>query len=220
MSNLTDFFPAASGGGDSAIVTDPSKLTAVSSWGDGVTIKDDNTPRYSNTNTFWDNLAKAGSNAQVTASNVYQTIVDITGSGHFYYSVSPGGFGNSIVTARFTVDGVVTEIPMTINRYSNTSDGRAIIGPYTVGVSSGSSNNIGWNMNQGDYGHELNRTYFLPASSENYQVRNIGLLRPDFFLFHGAPKLRFETDFKLEYKTDDFSSSNYRHFTGAVYKLD
>jgi len=220
MSNLTDFFPAASGGGDSAIVTDPSKLTAVSTWGDGVTIKDDNIPRYSNSSLFWDNLAKAGSNAQVTASNVYQTVVDITGSGHFYYSVSPSGLGNSIVTARFTVDGVVTEIPMTINRYNQTSDGRAIIGPYTAGVNSSSSTNIGWNMNQGDYGHELNRTYFLPASSENYQVRGIGLLRPDFFLFHGAPKLRFETDFKLEYKTDDFSSSNYRHFTGAVYKLD
>jgi hypothetical protein len=220
MSNLTDFFPAASGGGDSAIVTDPSKLTAVSSWSDSVTIKYTNALYYSNSSGFWDNLEKAGTRAVITAANVYTTIVDITGSGHFYYSVSPGGSGISTVTARFTVDGVVTEIPMTVNRYSSTSDGRAIIGPYTAGSSGSTSTMVGWNQNQGDYGHEVNRTYFEPASSENYQVRGIGLLRPDFFLFHGAPKLRFETDFKLEYKTTAFSAASYRNFTGAVYKLD
>ena len=221
MSNLTDFFPAATGGGDSAIVTDPSKLPAVSTWSNTLQTKYDNNPYASSTSQFWETIEHSGARAVMVSNNAYRTVVDLTGSGYFYYGVSPCGSGNSIVTARFTVDGVVTEIPMTLNKYSATSNGRALFGAYTAGTSnSASSTIVGWNQAGGDYGYEINRTNFSPLASENYQVKGIGLLRADFFNFPGAPKLRFETDFKLEFKIPVVNSASYGNFTGAVYKLD
>lgn len=220
MSNLTDFFPAASGGGDSVIVTNPLKLPRVASWANNCYSKYDNNNYASSTGQFWSNMQQFGSRNTISVSDVYTTTAEVTGSGYFYYSVSPCGYLNSTVTARFTIDGVVTEIPMTVNKFNTSYEGRAIIGAYTAGSSNSSTTIVGWNQFAGDYGQEDNRTNFSSTSSENYQTRYVGLYRPDAFQFPGIPKLRFETDFKLEYKSSAQHTTNYGQYSAAVYKLD
>ena len=218
MSNLTDFFPVPTGGGDSAIVTDPTKLPFICTrqW---AFAKKDSAIKYSGASEFWEVVENYGVRAVTTASDTYKTVADVTGSGYFNYSISPAGLGTTVVTAKFTIDGVVTEIPLTINKYSGYSGGRAIIGAYCVGRGSQSTGDyVGFGSYGGDSGYIPNGAEF-PTSGE-YQASNITLLRPDFFNFPGAPKLRFETSFKLEYKTANWSSADYANFTGVSYKLD
>lgn len=219
MSNLTDFFPVPTGGGDSAIVTDPTKLPFIctTSW---VFSKKDNVSKYSGGNEFWEVVENYGVRAVMpTTSDTYKTVADVTGSGYFNYSISPASATtNGIVTARFTIDGVVTEISLAVNKYGGYTTGRAIIGAYCVGRASSINETVGFGNYSSDVGYVPNQAKF-PTSGE-YQSTNITILRPDFFNFPGAPKLRFETSFKLEYKTSNYSSADYNNYTGVSYKLD
>jgi hypothetical protein len=221
MSNFTDFFPAASGGAE--IITDPKALPIVSS--KVIYLKDANTNLWGATNTsFWENnrvITSFGSGrVLVNAANTYYTICDLTGSGYFYNAISPSNPNSpTVVTMRFTVDDVITEFSSTLyeNRY------RVFVGAHQLGAP----------MNNQSYGNPGYGSYYDAQGGAGYNqyptevstslandATAICIYTIDAWKSLPLPKLRFETNFKLEMKSTQFSSSEESRNAWAGYKLD
>ena len=221
MSNLTDFFPVPTGGGDSAILTDPNKMPKIVMQHGGYVKRDTSLQEINaNTGAGEEVLISYGTVANVTASDTYYTIADVTGSGYLYWCLSSTQqlSQNDTVTIKITLDGVATEISGTINQYSSSDGGRLFIGAYTVQPqSTNESGTLAHNgSNDQPYRTDGRNIY---STSEIDTRRQVGIPGTDFYQFTGVPKLRFETSLKVEAKIGNYQASFIR-FAAAAYKLD
>ena len=219
MSNFTDFFPVSTGGGDSAIVTDPNKLPKIIFDGDSDCIRYNN-GNISSTSSNWSAaIGKYGSKANIIGDNTYVTVVNVTGSGYLNWCVSSttDTASNVIATIKITVDGNVSEISGTINQRSSGDKDRFLIGAYTAGLGGNTSGSSSYNSGN-DQGAKDPYSSF-PASGIQRESR-IGILRPDAFNFPGMPKLKFETDLKVEMKISSYIPNGTFRIGAVSYRLD
>jgi len=220
MSNFTDFFPAASGGAE--IITDPKALPIVSA--KVIYLKDVSAIKRGVTQSeFWSNrvISSFGSGTVfVNGANTYFTICDLTGPGYFYNAISPSNPNSpTVVTMRFTVDDVVTEFSSTLyeNRY-RVFVGAHQLGAPAVGESEGGPGYGSYNDAQGGTGYNQ-----YPAEVSTSLANNataVSMYTIDAWKSLALPKLRFETNFKLEMKSTQFSAVEESRNAWAGYKLD
>lgn len=220
MSNFTDFFPAASGGAE--IITDPKALPIVSA--KVVYLKKSSGSKWGfTTNEFWDNrvISSFGSGLVfVNGANTYFTICDLTGPGYFYNAISPSNpNASTVVTMRFTVDDVITEFNTTLyeNRY------RVFVGAHQLGAPM--TNESYGNPGYGSYydaqgGSGYNQYPAEVSTSLANDATAVSMYTIDAWKSLPLPKLRFETNFKLEMKSTQFSSAELSRNAWAGYKLD
>ena len=216
MSNLTDFFPSSSASGGN-IITDPNELIQVTTYDNTLYGQYSGGVYSSDRSQFWSIFNTSGVKTNITAANTYTTLVDVTGSGHFHYAISPSTGAIGTVTAKFTVDGTVTEITTTVNKFNSGTRGRALFGMYLAGHSPSATTTLGWGEFT-DNGTVPNNSSF-PTNGE-YQASGRTIMTPDYFNFPNAPKLRFETDFKLEFKASIYNTTSSNNTCAAHYKMD
>ena len=146
MNDLTDFFPAASGGG-SGVTSDPNDLHRTyvhpnSLYSGGST--------YSSQSTFWVTAMPVFGTKGLTTNNLtlpsdstaYATMIDVTNTGKggtLQTVVGPGHYNTSNpsvpndVTFKFTIDGTVTEIVSQGSTTSDVTQDRPILGAVVPG---------------------------------------------------------------------------------------
>jgi len=193
MANLSDFLPAAGGGGP--FVTDPNELPKLLLYNggylrlnyDGVSYTE-----YDNTSAFWTYFAYTDGNdvATFNASNAYVTLKDISSNkgGFMYFLMS--GYSANIKTWRITVDGEEYLIDMGAN------NGRRVIGPVVLGV----YNSTHWSGSWSSYrSNAVNLSDNYGFSNNNYTQ---SVYVPDIALCQKGAALRFKSTLKIEYKED------------------
>ena len=222
MSNLTDFFPVPTGGGDSSILTDPNKMPKIIMAQGGYVKRDSSREDINNSNgNGRESVYAYGTYANVTSNDTYHTIADVTGSGYLYWCLSSTNTTtqNETVTIKITLDGVATEISGTINQFSATDGGRLFIGAYTVmPQNSTTTGALGYNGSSDSPYRTDGRNIY--STSEIDTRRETGIPSTDFYQFPGVPKLRFETSLKVEAKIGNYEVNGVLRFAAVGYKLD
>lgn len=219
MANISDFFPAAGGGGG-VFVTNPLEL-----------------PRYSFTNlemkyansaatvdvsssSFWTYWDYTRSSATLTAADTYVTVGEVTSStnGGFLINVIGNGVatGTGTVTFRITVDGTAYTITSGDVPGSYPARNWACLGYFLAGV-----------QPQNATSYDARRSEHL--NSYWGSTNNNGMLDNGFFkgwdytygtvpiddIFSG-PKLKFESTIKVEVKSSVYATSYERDRTGCT----
>ena len=221
MSNFTDFFPVSTGGGDSAIVTDPNKLPKIILIGNIDSLRYDNDGISTSSNSFTSAMYVYGAAVgNVLNNDTYNTIANITGSGYLLWCLSSTNATaeNTVVTIKITVDGNVSEISGIINQRAAGDRDRLLIGAYTAGVGDSTSGSSSSYNSGGDFGASSTYSRF-PSSGIQTQPK-CGIIRPDAFNFPGMPKLRFETDLKVEMKISTYEANGTSRTAAVSYRLD
>ena len=223
MSELTDFFPAASGGG--GLTSDPNDLERA--YFEATYIKG-NYQDNSRTAAFWSNVIPVfgtrgmmGTHVVLPAdSTTYQTVIDVTNTGKggtINNIVGPsrypeaGGSTANEITFKFTVDGTVTEILANATAAQISNQQRPIFGSYLVG-SNGGDNTYWSNENVGNYwNNPYNYNGFVGISSASYP----NVFIPDNLFRYN--RIIFKDTFKLEVKASgNIYQSLYYNYCGIV----
>ena len=223
MSNFTDFFPSASGGGGNAsIITDPNDLPKVIAWGasikrleTGVAYSRQNQGLFYDNAFFATNGGNVGSRVIISGTG-YNTICDLTGSGEFYSALSsrPDQLNGRTISWKFTVDGVETIINADINVNLQMQ-----IGMYIPTLVADDAYTVGYG-NRKDRGSEGGYINFGSNNFLTLPGSDIGLFRQDAFKNLNLTRLRFENSFKLEYSIDENTAGSYNRIVVAQYQLD
>ena len=217
MTDLTDFFPAASGGG--GLTSDPNDLERAY-W--EPTYIQGNYADNSRTAAFWSNVIPVfGTHVVLPAdSTTYQTVIDVTNTGKggtINNVVGPGrqkntndGTANEI-TFKFTVDGTVTEILANATGAQIAYTQRPIFGSYVVGAN-GAETAYWSNKNFGNYwSSPYNYNGFVGISSASYP----NVFIPDNLFRYN--RIIFKDTFKLEVKASSFIAQTlYYNYCGIV----
>lgn len=182
MSDLTDFFPAASGG--SFVSYDPLTLDRTAAYGGNVSMKSS----YSATKTtsdpnFWiyyeDYSDGVGDYVQLpTTTSVYQTIVDVTNTGKggkLLNIIAPLLNTGNNLTFKITIDGTETLIPVVgisqITRLvlgglleGRPTTGQGTYGPAYTYRSGAYDNNFGNQKNYNGFYYSGTQYFMIPTS--------------------------------------------------------
>jgi hypothetical protein len=200
MSNLTDFFPAAGGGGTH--ITNPLELPRYYAYTGRIQMKGTSTgvQVIDIQNDFWTLWNATRDSVDVAVDDTYYTIKDVSSStngGWFINAISPT-VQEGIITFRITVDGTVYTIEMNNPVYRVGYAGRFSIGSFLYNQQATTSSSTPMQYPNGNLGFTDASYGFLhngvfAADELGYQTVIIDNI------FAGA-KLRFESTFKIEVK--------------------
>lgn len=214
MSNFSDFFPAAGGGGIGKTITvgDYNYINAVS-------VSDWAKNRYahgSNSNTGGANITKVSSSESsiyqasgLSASDTYLTIADITGASNGgallqagCYNTNTRTSGNvpgptGVTTFKLTIDGG-TPVEFSIGEVT-TSSVRCVLGGFLT-IERTYTDNYAFRQNWPYISFDATTNSFISAS--NFYLPNIHQYPAEFLLHKGSPFVYFTTSLKLEYKNN------------------
>ena len=222
MSDLTDFFPAASGGG--GLTSDPNDLERA--YFEATYIKG-NYQDNSRTAAFWSNVIPVfgtrgmmGTHVVLPAdSTTYQTVIDVTNTGK-------GGTINNIVgpnrqkntndgtaneiTFKFTVDGTVTEILANATTAQIGYAQRPVFGSLLFGPNGGDAEYFGNNV-VNPWSSPYNYNGFIGTNKNSYD----GAFIPDNLFRYN--RIIFKDTFKLEVKASSFIAQTlYYNYCGII----
>ena len=243
MSNYTDFFPLATGGGSTEI-TDPDKIPKVtagasssSGWGymfynlshngySFYTLSQTYNAYFGTNTTFKD---YGGGIVSQTTDNTEITLANVTGSGGYLCCVvTPMGNQGAVQELKITVDGG-TEKVYTYDYDVNTSVDnyyqRLIYGFSAYG--SPTNYNLANDTTAsglsglGGGGFTFNNFTFPPIVANSSSNSNLRLFTAQEFKNYNLPKLRFESSILVKCKVNGlYSGSNYYAKATAIYYLD
>lgn len=222
MSNFTDFFPAASGGGGGVALPDPTYMSRYAHASDYPVLKTTATAiSYSNSAAFWTRYNINFDSVLMSTNNVYTSIVDITSApngGILSHVIGPVGNSTNQTDFRITIDGKEYLFSYSAEGFANQ---RA-----TLGVSLGrASTSTGYT---GAWLNSNNNTYsYFPSTATNASSTNGGFILPcnrnDLeplatvsITLHDAPYVRFETSCKVEIRTSSVATTTSYGNAGAA----
>ena len=235
-SNLTTFFPGASGG--SSDITDPKLLPRIQLGPFALNMKTRYaTSEYDIQTRFWNPFYAATMSEQFSVLelfatyNTYETILDVSSStngGYFHHVIGSyiDGAQAQTETYKITVDGVATEIVRAPP--SGTSYGRGVVGWLASGYAASSVAATGWgvgggSMGEQSYNQSVTGDFSVAAGSTNitngfifntnayYTVPNVPL---------AYPALKFKETLKVEIKrSGQYTTSSLYNHTGVRYTM-
>ena len=214
MSNFTDFFPAASGGGGGAFLTDPRELNRVGVYQPRCEVKN-----AESSHTFlYSALAymfypPRGNKVEITSIDTYYTSNDITsseGGGVLHTLLFPCLFGGQVgdtITCRITMDGEEYIISTALSIADSQGYYRPVMGKFTLdGMAAApysassvlTANNFG-NTYRNWWGSSGNIfTGFNSPSSGNVAYSYV----PTVASMGSMGGVRFKETLKVEFKAD------------------
>ena len=233
-SNLTTFFPGASGG--SSDITDPKLLPRVemqtlymkTRWA---------TSETSTATRFWNPFYAATMSEQFsvlelfTTYNTYETILDVSSStngGYLHHVIGSiiNGAAAQTETYKITVDGVATEIVRAPP--SGTPASRAVIGWLAPGGVNSNVAATGWGVGGGSMGGQS----YNQSVTGNYSTTTANTNITNGFIFNvnatytvpniplAYPSLKFKETLKVEIKrSGQYTSSSLYNHTGVRYTM-
>lgn len=229
MSNFTDFFPAASGGGGGAFLTDPRELNRVYTYQPRCEVKN-----AESSHLFLADFISVmfypprGNYAQLTSVDTYYTSNDITSSeagGVLHTLLFPSLYGGQIgdtITCRITMDGEEYIISTALSQADSQGYYRPLMGKFTLdgmaSITSGASNFIYMN----NFGNTYRNTWtsagaiftgFNSSSSGSVGYSYVPTV-PSIGSMGGV---RFKETLKVEFKADRAAAGSYAcNLAGAL----
>ena len=178
MSDLTDFFPAASGG--SFVSYDPLTLDRTAVPGANISMKTNYNASQNPTGTqFWlyyeDYSDGVGDYVQLpTTTSVYQTIVDVTNTGKggkLLNIISPLLYTSNTLTFKITIDGTETLIPVVgISSYTRLVLGGLLEGKPVVPGTYGPAYTYRSGSYDNNFGNQKNYNGFYYSGTQYFMI--------------------------------------------------
>lgn len=165
---------------------------------------------------FWTAFARHGAVGNVTTSNTYATIVNLTSSSGWMGNIVSCALyyfsGSTTLHIKLTLDGTAYEITTGSVAATGTAD-RLVIGPSFPGEPSTTGAGAG-------IGDDLSSD-FDAAQIASIPWHDDGVvISPSHAWSRGFPMLRFESSLKVEVKTSNYQTANNEHKAGVTYILD
>jgi hypothetical protein len=221
MSNFTDFFPAASGGGG-AFLTDPRELNRVYTYQPRCEVKN-----AESSHTFLADFINVifypprGNKVEITSVDTYYTSNDITsseGGGVLHMLLFPCLYGGQIgdtITCRITVDGEEYIISTALSLADSQGYYRPLMGKFTLdgmaSITSGASNFLYMN----NFGNTYRNTWtsqqpiFTGFNSSSSGSPGYSYV-PTVSSMGSMGGVRFKETLKVEFKADRAAAGSYK----------